>query len=137
MVSLHTPLADDTRNMIGAAELARMRPDAILVNTSRGGVIDTAALVEALRTGAIAGAGIDVHEQEPLPQGHPLTDFDNVVLTPHLAWYTEESYDELKRRTIENVVAVCAGRAPRNIVNPEVLGGAGRNEALTVTGTGA
>ena len=127
VVSLHTPLTPLTRGMIGAGELARMRPDAILVNTSRGGVVDTAALVEALRTGSILGAAIDVHETEPLPAGHPLTTFDSVVLTPHLAWYTEESYDELKRRSVANVVEVCAGRVPRNIVNPEVLGAPGRN----------
>jgi len=127
VVSLHTPLTETTRAMIGADQLARMRSDAILVNTSRGGVIDTDALVEALRTGTILGAAIDVHEAEPLPVGHPLTTFDSVVLTPHLAWYTEESYDELKRRTVANVLEVCAGRAPRNIVNPEVLGTPGRN----------
>ncbi|MCL3859498.1 C-terminal binding protein [Actinotalea sp. K2] len=127
VLSLHTPLTDQTRGMIGAAQLARMRRDAILVNTSRGGVVDVPALVEALRSGGILAAAIDVHETEPLPVGHPLMDFDNVVLTPHLAWYTEESYDELKRRTVANVVDVCAGRAPRNIVNPEVLGAPGRN----------
>ncbi|QTE31629.1 C-terminal binding protein [Pengzhenrongella sicca] len=127
VISLHTPLTDETRGMIGAAELARMRTDAILVNTSRGGVVDGDALVEALRAGSILGAAIDVHESEPLAAGHPLTTFDSVVLTPHLAWYTEESYDELKRRTVENVLEVCAGRAPRNIVNPEVLGTPGRN----------
>jgi len=139
VVSLHTPLTDVTRGMIGAAELARMRSDAILVNTSRGGVVNTDALVDALRTGSIAGAAIDVHESEPLPAGHPLTTFDSVVLTPHLAWYTEESYDELKRRTVANVVDVCAGRAPRNIVNPEVLGAPGRNSrcapSLAVAGS--
>ena len=129
VVSLHTPLTEQTRGMIGAAEFARMRSDAILVNTSRGGVADTDALVEALRAGTIQGAAIDVHDQEPVPVGHPLMEFDSVVLTPHLAWYTEESYAELKRRTVENVVLVCEGRAPRNIVNPEVLGAPGRNEA--------
>jgi len=127
VVSLHTPLTDATRGMIGVDQLALMRPDAILVNTSRGGVVDGVALVEALRTRSIAGAAIDVHESEPLPAGHPLMSFDSVVLTPHLAWYTEESYDELKRRTVANVIEVCAGRAPRDIVNPEVLGGPGRN----------
>jgi len=139
VVSLHTPLTDVTRGMIGACQLARMRGDAILVNTSRGAVIDTDALVEALRAGTILGAGIDVHESEPLPVGHPLTRFDSVVLTPHLAWYTEESYDELKRRTVANVLDVCTGRAPRNIVNPEVLGAPGRNsECPTATAqTGA
>lgn len=128
VVSLHTPLDDSTRGMVGAAELARMRTDAILVNTSRGGVVDTAALVDALRAGSIRAAAIDVHETEPLPVDHPLMDLDSVVLTPHLAWYSEESYDELKRRTVANVVDVCAGRAPRNVVNPEVLGAPGRNE---------
>lgn len=127
VVSLHTPLTELTRAMIGSSQLARMRTDAILVNTSRGGVVDGDALVEALRTGSIRGAAIDVHESEPLPAGHPLTTFDSVVLTPHLAWYTEESYDELKRRTVDNVLQVCAGRVPRNIVNPEVLGAPGRN----------
>jgi D-3-phosphoglycerate dehydrogenase len=127
VISLHTPLTDQTRHLIGAAQLAAMRSDAILVNTSRGAVIDVLALVAALRSGAILGAAIDVHESEPLPAGHPLTTFDSVVLTPHLAWYTEESYDELKRRTVANVLQVCAGRTPRNIVNPEVLGAPGRN----------
>ncbi|NUU16415.1 C-terminal binding protein [Cellulomonas humilata] len=132
VVSLHTPLTEVTRHLIGAAQLDAMRSDAILVNTSRGGVVDVDALVEALRTGSILGAAIDVHETEPLPPGHPLTTFDSVVLTPHLAWYTEESYDELKRRTIANVLDVCAGRAPRDIVNPEVLGAPGRNSTSGV-----
>ena len=122
VISLHTPLTDVTRGMIGAEQLALMRGDAILVNTSRGGVVDTEALVEALGSGGIRGAGLDVHESEPLPVEHPLTTFDSVVLTPHLAWYTEESYIDLKRRTVANVIEVCAGRVPRNIVNPEVLG---------------
>nr|WP_202493294.1 C-terminal binding protein [Streptomyces sp. SID7813] len=121
VVSVHTPLTEQTRGLLGADAFARMRPDAIVVNTSRGGVIDTGALVDALKRGAVAGAGIDVHEIEPLPRDHPLTSFDNVVLTPHLAWYSEESYAELKRRTVENVVDACAGRTPRNVVNPEAL----------------
>ncbi len=132
VVSLHTPLTDRTRHLIGAEQLSAMRSDAILVNTSRGAVIDVLALVAALRSGTILGAAIDVHESEPLPAGHPLTTFDSVVLTPHLAWYTEESYDELKRRTVANVLKVCAGQPPRDIVNPEVLGAPGRNiECLT------
>ncbi len=131
VISLHVPLDDETRHMIGADEFAQMRSDAIVVNTSRGGVIDTEALVEALRAGTIAGAAIDVHEEEPVPVGHPLMGFDSVVLTPHLAWYSEESYVELKRRTAQNVVDVVAGLVPRNIFNPEVLGApGGRNEAI-------
>ncbi|GAB2476984.1 C-terminal binding protein [Promicromonospora xylanilytica] len=137
VVSLHTPLDETTRHLIGPAELARMRHDAILVNTSRGGVVDVDALVDALRSGSIQGAGIDVHEHEPLPADHPLTEIDSVVLTPHLAWYTEESYDELKRRTAANVVDVCAGRTPRNILNPEVLGRTGHGLTPARTATGA
>lgn len=122
VVSLHVPLDDSTRGLIGAEQLDLMGSDTVVVNTARGGVIDTDALVAALREGRIGGAGIDCHENEPLPVDHPLTGFDNVVLTPHLAWYTEESYGELKRRTVQNVVDVLAGRTPRDIVNPEVLG---------------
>jgi len=130
VVSMHVPLTDQTRHMIGAEQFARMRRDALVVNTSRGGVIDTDALVEALRAGTILGAAIDVHEQEPVPADHPLLTFDSVVLTPHLAWYTEESYGELKRRTAQNVVDVLAGRVPRNILNPEVLGAPGRSRVI-------
>lgn len=116
------PRTDRTRGLIGRDQLALMRDTTIVVNTARGGVVDVPALVEALRAGRLGGAGIDTHEDEPLPVDHPLTEFDNVVLTPHLAWYTEESYGELKHRTIENVVEVLAGRDPRNIVNPQALG---------------
>ncbi|WP_432487707.1 C-terminal binding protein [Kineococcus sp. SYSU DK018] len=125
VVSLHLPLTDSTHHLIGAGELARMRPDAVVVNTSRGGVLDTTALVDALRSGRLHGAGLDVFEEEPLPPGHPLTTLDSAVLTPHLAWYSEESYGELKRRTVQNVVDVCAGRRPANVLNPEALDAAG------------
>jgi D-3-phosphoglycerate dehydrogenase len=121
VVSLHVPLTPETRGLVGRDQLALMRDTTIVVNTARGGVVDVAALVDALRAGRLGGAGIDTHD-EPLPVDHPLTRFDNVVLTPHLAWYTEESYGELKRRTIENVVEVLDGRMPRDIVNPEALG---------------
>lgn len=121
VLSLHVPLDEVTHHLVDEAAFARMRDDAILVNTSRGGVVDTSALVEALREGRIAGAGIDVHEAEPVPVDHPLVGLEQVVLTPHLAWYTEESYGELKRRTMQNVLDVCAGRAPANVVNPAAL----------------
>lgn len=121
VVSVHVPLTARTAGLIGARELARMGAGTIVINTARGGVVDVDALVRALASRAIGGAGIDCHEDEPLPVDHPLTTFDTVVLTPHLAWYSEESYGELKRRTIENVVEVLAGRTPRNILNPEVL----------------
>ena len=119
VVSLHTPLTAGTHHLVGRPELALMKPTAVLVNTSRGGVVDTDALVSALGEGRLRAAGIDVHEEEPVPLGHPLTRLENVVLTPHLAWYTEESYTELKRRTVENAVEAVFGRAPRNVVTEE------------------
>ncbi|MGO1769408.1 MAG: C-terminal binding protein [Microbacterium sp.] len=104
VLSLHLPLTDETRHTVDARALALLPDDAIVVNTCRGGVIDTEALLEALRAERIAGAGLDVFEEEPLSDGHPLTALDNVVITPHAAWYSEESFDTLKRRTIRNAV---------------------------------
>jgi len=104
-----------------AAALRRMRHGAILVNTSRGGTVDTAAVVDALRDGRLAGAALDVFETEPLAQDDPLLGLESVTLTPHAAWYTEESYRRLKRSTLENVIDVCSGVRPRVILNPEVL----------------
>ncbi|MHA7261637.1 C-terminal binding protein [Arthrobacter sp. TMN-37] len=121
VVSLHVPLTAETRHLINAGTLAAMKPGAVLVNTCRGGVVDTAAVVAALESGQLAGAGLDVFEQEPLPEGHPLLALGNAVLTPHAAWYSEESYGELKSRTLENVLDVCSGTTPRNILNPKVL----------------
>ncbi len=122
VVSVHVPLHEGTRGLLDTDRLARMKPTTVVVNTARGGVVDTAALVDALERGALGGAAIDTHEVEPLPTDHPLTRLDNVVLTPHLAWYSEESYGELKRRTAQNVVDVLAGRVPRDVVNPEAVG---------------
>ena len=122
VVSLHVPLGPDTLHLIDGEALAGVKPGTILVNTSRGGVVDTDAVVDALTSGRLGGAGLDVFETEPLPLGHPLLDIDSAVLTPHVAWYTEESYARLKRRTLENVIEVCEGRTPRNILNPSVLG---------------
>ena len=121
VVSLHVPLNRHTHHMIDAGVLARMKRGAVLVNTCRGGVVDTAAVAEALASGQLYGAGLDVFEEEPLPSDSPLLGCENAVLTPHAAWYSEESYAELKRRTLENVLEVCAGRMPRNVINPGVL----------------
>ncbi len=131
VISIHTPLTDLTRHLIDADALASMRSDAIVVNTARGPIVDTAALGEALRNGQIRGAALDVTETEPLPADDPLLNIPQLTVTPHMAWYSEESYGELKRRTVENAVDVAAGRTPRNIVNPEVLGAPGRNHGLT------
>lgn len=122
-VSLNLPLNAETRHLMGEAALRRMRPTAILVNTARGGVVDTAALVRALREGWIAGASLDVHEVEPLPADSPLYTLPNAIITPHAAWYSAESVPELKRRAVENVLAALRGERPRTPVNPEVFAG--------------
>jgi len=121
VVSVHVPLMAGTKHLINAAALSKMKPDAVLVNTARGGIVDTEALIEALKNKTIRGAGLDVFETEPLPKDHPLTALDNVILTPHAGYYSEESLYELKTRPVENAAEVLAGRKPRNILNPDVL----------------
>ena len=119
-VAFHTPLNAETRHLLGPNELALMKPSAILINTSRGAVVDTTALARALHAGRLAGAGIDVFEQEPLKSSHPLRTAPNTVLTPHVAWYSEEATLTLKRRVAEEVARVLQGEWPRSLVNPEV-----------------
>jgi glyoxylate reductase len=110
-VSLHVPLTEQTRHMIDAHALARMRPGAILVNTSRGAIVDTPALVEALRSGPLAGAGLDVYEDEPdVPEA--LRELPNTVLTPHVGSATAATRDAMARLCAENVIAVIEGREP-------------------------
>lgn len=130
IVSIHTPLNEGTKHLLGAEEFALAKPGLILVNTSRGPVVDTNALIDALKSGQVRSAALDVSEVEPIPLGYPLLEFPQVILTPHLAWYSEESYGELKARTVENAATVAAGRRPRNIVNPQVLGAPGRNSSV-------
>ncbi|GAB7191646.1 C-terminal binding protein [Kineococcus sp. NUM-3379] len=117
VLSLHVPLTPGTHHLVDAAFLARLRPGALLVNTCRGGVVDTAALVAALRAGHLAGAGLDVFETEPLPPDSELLGLDGVVLTPHAAWYSEESEAELKRRTAANALDVLLGRPCPDVLN--------------------
>jgi D-3-phosphoglycerate dehydrogenase len=121
VVSVHVPLMPATKHLINAAALSKMKPDALLINTARGGVVDTDALLEALRRKTIRGAGLDVFETEPLPKDHPLTALDNVILTPHAGYYSEESLYELKTRPVENAAEALAGRMPRNLLNPQAL----------------
>ena len=120
-VSVHVPLQAATRGLIGEALLRRMKATAVLINTSRGPVVDEAALVRALRERRLAGAALDVLETEPPPPGHPLLGLPGVILTPHVAWYSEESEAELRRRAAESVRVVLEGRIPRHVVNPEAL----------------
>ena len=121
VVSLHVPLTDQTRRMIGPAELAAMKPTAWLVNTARGLLVDTGALVEALANGTLGGAVLDVTDPEPLPADHPLRTRDDVVLTPHTAYASAESLAELAARAATNVAEVLSARLPVDVVNPEVL----------------
>ena len=118
VVTLHLRLSERTRGIVGAGELARMRPSAILVNTSRGPLIDEAALLDALSTGRIAGAGLDVFDQEPLDKGHPVTRLDNVVLTPHLGYVTRGSYAIYYRDAVEDIHAWRKGAPVRVLTAP-------------------
>lgn len=120
VISLHTRLSDATRGLIGSAEFQQMQPDTVLINTSRGAVVDMPALVDALNSGRIFGAGLDVYEEEPLPSNHPILRCEQVVLTPHTADQTQTGIDELTQGTIDNIRAFLAG-SPVNLVNPEVL----------------
>jgi glycerate dehydrogenase len=117
IVSLHCPLNDQTRNLIGAAELKTMKRNALLINTARGALVDDAALIQALRSGQLAGAGIDVLREEPPRQGNPLLDLDlpNLIITPHVAWASNEAVQALADQVIDNIEAFVAGR-PRNLV---------------------
>jgi len=110
VVSLHVPLTPTTRNLIDASRLAMMKPDAILINTSRGGVVDEVALAEALRSGRLAGAALDVFEREPLPAGSALADCPNLLLTPHVAGVTRESNRRVSWLIAEQVAAALASR---------------------------
>ncbi|PWH07107.1 C-terminal binding protein [Brachybacterium endophyticum] len=123
VISLHVPLTAGTHHLIDAAALARMRSGAMLVNTCRGGVVDTEALLAALGTGRPRSAALDVFETEPIPAGSPLLNEENLVLTPHASWYSEESETELKRRITEAMVTACRGETPPHVVNPGVLTG--------------
>jgi len=120
VISLHLRLSSETRSFIGKREIEKMKPSAILINTARGAIIDEQALLDALNSNRIAGAGLDVFEAEPLPDGHPLTRLHNVVLTPHSAGVTPEALEAGLKLSIDNVWNFLAGR-PTNIV---VSGGA-------------
>lgn len=121
-VSLHAPLTDATRHLIDTAALARMKPTACLINTSRGGLIDQDALWEALREGRLRGAALDVFEPEPPDLSHPLFQDERVIVTPHAAFVSEQSVRELRERTARQIADVVAGRRPEHIVNPAVWG---------------
>jgi len=117
IITLHVPLTPETKNMIGAKELKKMKPSAILINTARGGLVDEAALAEALTTGSIAGAGFDVLTKEPPKEGNILLDatIPNLIVTPHVAWASKEAMQILADQLIDNIEAFVAGK-PQNVV---------------------
>jgi D-3-phosphoglycerate dehydrogenase len=121
-ISIHCPLNDATRHLIGEHEFRKMEKKPIVINTSRGPIIDEKALIEALKEGRISGAGLDVLEKEPPDSENPLLKMENVVLSPHIGFYSIESISELKRRAAENVVDVLTGKWPKSVINREVLG---------------
>ncbi len=120
-LTLHVPLVESTRHLINADRLALMKPTAIIVNTSRGQVIDEAALVDALQNGRLAGAGLDVYEHEPLSPESPLCTMDNLLLSSHAAWYSEDALHYLKVRTAQAVADFLQGRVPQSVLNPSVF----------------
>lgn len=117
IISLHVPLMESTRGLIGAAEIAQMKPDAIVINTARGGVIDEDALVDALQLGRLGGAGLDAFVEEPFPAGQALAALDSVVLTPHFAGPTYESWTKRIRFAYENIARVERNERPESVVH--------------------
>jgi phosphoglycerate dehydrogenase-like enzyme len=120
ILSIHVQLSARTRGLVGARELRLMKPTAYLINTARGPIVDEAALVQALQTRRIAGAGLDIFDQEPLPPGHPLTMLDNTLLVPHIGYVTREQYQVRYRDTVEDIAAYLRGE-PLRVLNPEAL----------------
>jgi D-3-phosphoglycerate dehydrogenase len=121
-ISVHCPLNDSTKHLIGERAFKKMGKKPFLLNTSRGPIVDEKALIQALEQGLISGAGLDVLEKEPPDLLNPLLKMENVILTPHVSFYSVESISELKRRTAKNVSEVLMGRRPGSVVNREVMG---------------
>jgi len=120
-ISVHVPLLPQTRHLIGAAEFALMKPTAVLINTSRGPVVDQRALYEALKSGQIFSAGLDVTEVEPIPPDDPLLTLDNVIITPHIASASFTTRKEMALMAAENLLAGLRGKTPPDCVNPKAL----------------
>jgi D-3-phosphoglycerate dehydrogenase len=120
-ISIHCPLNESTRHLIGEQEFKKMERKPFLINTSRGPIVNEKALIQALEEGRISGAGLDVLETEPPGSENPMLKMENVILSPHVGFYSEESISELKRRTAKNVSDVLMGRRPGSVVNQEVI----------------
>jgi phosphoglycerate dehydrogenase-like enzyme len=120
-VLVNCPLTPQTRGLLGKPQFALMKPDAVLINTARGAIVDESALIEALENGKIGGAALDVFEKEPLSPGSPLAAMENVILTSHSIAWTEELFRDMGRIDCEGALAIYRGEAPQHVVNPEVL----------------
>ncbi len=120
IVSVHVRLSDRTRGLVGAHEIGLMKPSAILVNISRGPIVDEAALVDALQRNAIGGAALDTFDVEPLPAGHPFLTLNNTLITPHVGYVTDDGYRAFYAGVVENIRAFAAGE-PVRVINPDVL----------------
>lgn len=120
-VSIHCVLTPETRGLIDAAALQKMKETAYLIDVSRGAIIDEDALIQAIDENLIAGAGFDVFAHEPLAPDYPLLGRDNVILTPHLAWWTKEAFERVERETLDGIRDILAGNRPKNLKNVEVL----------------
>lgn len=121
VISIHVPLSSETYHLFGKEEFNAMKEQAFIINVSRGAIIDEKSLIDALSTGKIAGAAVDVLEIEPPQKDNPLLGLDNIIITPHMAWYSEESEYELRSTVACDVVKVLNGGLPKNIVNKELL----------------
>ena len=121
-VSVHTPLTEETRGMFGREQFRKMKREALFINVARGPLVDGDALLAALKSGEIAAASLDVTPLEPPPAGYELLTLDNLTITPHTAFLSQESLAELQRRTAAEVARALNGKMPENVVNPEVLG---------------
>ena len=120
-LTIHTPLTEETAGLIGREELSLMKENAILINTARGPLIKEQELIEALQNRVIAGAALDVFAQEPVAKDHPFLSMDNVIVTPHIAWYSEEAMIELRTKAINNIIQFLQGGIPPYVVNKNIL----------------
>ena len=121
IVSIHIPATPDTVGLFNSALIGKMKRGAILINVSRGSIVDTEALCETLLQGQLSGAGLDVTNPEPLPKGHPLFSVPNVIITPHMGWYSEGALWNMRRQIVADVCGARDGKLPVSVINPEVL----------------
>ncbi|AKA48605.1 hypothetical protein IX51_05270 [uncultured archaeon] len=122
IISIHVPLTRQTHGLIGKEALEKMKKGSVVINTSRGGIVDQKALLESIKTGHIASAGLDVFEEEPINPSDPILKESRIVLSPHVSYYSEEALSQVQSDTAQGIVDILRGKRPRNLANPEVWG---------------